>query len=286
MSTVALLLREGRAALAAAAIEQPRREARILLEAATGLDRTALLASDDPVVTADVEARYRAWITRRACREPMAYILGTVEFWSLEFAVAPDVLVPRADSETLIEAALATIPDPSRPVRLLDIGVGSGCLLLTLLHHYRQARGVGTDLARAALACAAGNARRLGVAERLQLVATSWASGVAGPFDLVVSNPPYIRSAEIASLQPEVAAYEPRLALDGGADGLDAYRAILGELPRLLAPEGVAILELGHDQLTDVTALAANAGCTATARSDLAGIARCLILRSARRTTA
>lgn len=286
MSTVALLLREGRAALTAAAIEQPRAEARILLQAATGLDRSALLTSDGRAVGADMEARYRTWIARRAHREPMAYILGSVEFWSLGFAVAPDVLVPRADSETLIEGAIATFPDPSRPLRLLDIGVGTGCLLLTLLHHYREASGVGTDRSPAALSCAAGNARRLAVADRLELVATSWASGVAGPFDLVVSNPPYIRSGEIAALQPEVACYEPRLALDGGADGLDAYRAILGGLPQLLAPEGIAILELGHNQLPDVTALAAHAGYTATAHSDLAGIPRCLILSPARTATA
>ncbi|MGD9510072.1 MAG: class I SAM-dependent methyltransferase, partial [Geminicoccaceae bacterium] len=170
MTTVALLLREGRAALAAAAIEQPRREARILLEAATGLDRSALLTSDGWKVGADTEAHYRAWIARRAHREPMAYILGSVEFWSLGFAAAPGVLVPRADSETLIEAAIARFQDQSRPLRLLDIGVGTGCLLLTLLHHYREASGVGTDLSTAALTCAVGNAQRLGVADRLELV--------------------------------------------------------------------------------------------------------------------
>ena len=221
---------------------------------------------------------FRELVTRRVAREPMAYVLGRAEFWSLEFVVGPGVLVPRPDSETLIEAAVAAFPDTGRQLRVLDIGVGSGCLLLTLLHLFPAAYGVGTDLSEAALACTRLNAERLGVADRLRLERTSWAEGVAGPFDLVVSNPPYIRTAEIAGLQPEVARFEPWAALDGGPDGLAAYRAILAELPRLLADDGRALLEIGHDQQPAVEALAAAAGFAVTTHLDLAAVPRCLEL--------
>ena len=282
MTTVAAALAEGAAALAAVGIDNPRFEARLLLEAATGRPRASLLAMGAAAFAGrSRRASSAALVARRRGREPMAYILGRAEFWSLGFVVGSGVLVPRGDSETLIEAALAAFADRAQPLRLLDIGVGSGCLLMTLLHLYPSAHGVGTDLGETALDCARLNAQRLGVEHRVQLVQTPWAHGIDGPFDLVVSNPPYIASGEIDGLQPEVARFEPRLALDGGPDGLAAYRAILAELPRLLASAGTALLELGQGQLAAVAALAATAGFAAAARDDLAGVPRCLGLTRA-----
>lgn len=273
------LLAEGRAALAAAGIEGARAEARLLLEDSTGLPPAVLVTAPDTPVSPAAVAAYRASIHRRAAREPMAYVRGRAEFWSLDFLVEPGVLVPRADTETLIEVATRVFPDFHRPLRLLDIGVGSGCLIVTLLHLYPTARGVGSDTSATALSLTARNAARLGVAERLELVPTSWAEGVPGPFDLVVSNPPYIPSTEIDRLQPEVSRHEPRATLDGGADGLAAYRAILADLSRLLGAGGVALLEIGLGQETALLPLAARRGLAPTLHRDLAGINRCLELR-------
>ena len=214
----------------------------------TGVDAARLIGlSTAEVADGDVE-RYRSWIARRAAREPFAYIVAHAEFWSLDFVVGPAVLIPRADSETLIEAVTQRFADPEQPVRVLDIGVGSGCLLLALLHQFPIAQGVGTDTSADALAVARLNAEGLGLANRARLELSSWAQGVAGPFDIVLSNPPYICSGDIAGLEPEVARFEPRAALDGGPDGLDAYRALLPEIPPLLAPGGALFLEIGKGQ--------------------------------------
>jgi release factor glutamine methyltransferase len=278
VSTAAALLGEGAAALAAAAIENPRFEAGLLLGAATDRSRGRLASHpDEPVAASDAE-QYRAFIVRRAAREPMAYVLGRAEFWSLGFAVGPGVLVPRPDSETLIEAATRAYPDRARSLRVLDLGVGSGCLLLTLLHHFPNARGIGTDTSQRALAYARLNAERLGVDPRAELVEALWAQGVDGPFDIVVSNPPYVPTGEIDGLQPEVSRFEPRAALDGGPDGLDAYRAILPELRRLLSSEGSAFLEIGRGQEVQVVLMAAGKVTSVRWHRDLAGVTRCLEL--------
>jgi release factor glutamine methyltransferase len=281
LTTVEALLREGAAALTEAGIENPRAEARLLLEATTGRSRAHLMAAPAEPVPATEAQDFRTLIGRRAAREPMAYILGRAEFWSLTFTVGSGILVPRPDTETLVEAALRAFPDRTRPLRLLDIGVGSGCLLLTLLHLFPNARGIGTDVSETALACTRRNAEQLGVGQRLELRETAWAQGVDGPFDLVVSNPPYIPADEIAGLHPEVARFEPRGALDGGVDGLDAYRAILADLPRLLAPEGTALLEIGKGQDGPLAPMIRAAGFTLTTHADLASIIRCLELRRA-----
>jgi len=209
----------------------------------------------------------------------MAYILGEREFWSLPLFVGPGVLVPRPETETLVEAALEAFPDRRVPLGILDLGTGSGCLLLALLREYPNASGVGVDRSAEALAHATLNARRHGLADRAHLVHGDWGRGLAGPFELIVANPPYVASGELTELAPEVARYEPRAALDGGADGLDAYRAILPDLPRLLAPAGVACLEIGAGQATALAALAEVAGFRVAVRPDLAGIPRCLVLR-------
>jgi release factor glutamine methyltransferase len=212
----------------------------------------------------------------------MAYILGEREFWGLPFKVSPAVLVPRPDSETVIEAALSVLPERRRPWRILDLGVGSGCLLLTLLREYETAEGVGLELSGDALAIAQVNAEALGVSSRARLCLGDWRQphwdeGLGGAFDLIVSNPPYIRAGDIAGLMPEVGQFEPRLALDGGADGLDAYRAIVAAAPRLVAPGGHLLVELGHGQAPEITRLFRSAGFPVEGPwKDLAGLERVL----------
>ena len=275
--TVAEALRRGAAALAAAGIEDARREARMLLHHALGVPGRSLLSPDAKVN----EAMFDALVARRAAREPMAFILGRQGFWTLDLEVSPATLIPRADSETLIHAALAAFPDRARVRTILDLGTGTGALLLAALVEFPGAVGLGIDIAPAAVALAARNAQANGLDGRAMFLAGRWGAAVAGRFDLVLANPPYIESADIAGLMPEVAAHEPRSALDGGMDGLDAYRAIVADLPRLLAPGGVAIFELGHGQAAPVAALAAGAGLAgAQTRADLGGIARALVIRS------
>ena len=216
---------------------------------------------------------------RRLNREPVSRIVGCREFWSLDFRVSPDVLVPRPETETVVEAALDLVkPKKNEPLRILDIGTGSGALLLALLSELPNAFGIGTDLSVAASMLARDNAVRLGFSARCAFVACDIAAALRGPFDLVVSNPPYVASGDIASLEPEVRDYDPVIALNGGADGLDGYRAIIADAGRLLAPAGHLVVELGAGRQNDVAALFAAAGLTINggARCDLAGIARAL----------
>ena len=274
------LLRDTAVALTAAGIDNVRFEARLLLSRASGLTIEQLISRGrDPAPTASALA-LRELTARRVRREPMAYILGEREFWGLPFKVSPAVLIPRPDSETVIETVLDLLPDRSRQLRILDLGLGSGCLLLTLLREYPQATGVGIDASEAALAIAQANADALGVAARARLQAgdwrqAAWTSSLEEPFDLLVSNPPYIESATVEGLMPEVSAHEPRLALDGGADGLAAYRLIAAAAPRLVATGGWAVVEGGEGQAPDIAALFAAAGFTPRpARQDLGGVDR------------
>jgi release factor glutamine methyltransferase len=258
------------ARLAAAGVEEPRREARLILAAAQGVNAAGLLALDEVD-----EARFEPLLRRREAREPLAYILGRREFWGLTFEVSPATLIPRPDSETLIEAALAAGGDVRR---VLDLGTGTGCLLLAALHEYPKAFGVGVDISPAAAGLAAKNARALGMAERASFLAGDWAEAIEGRFDLVLSNPPYIPAADIAVLMPEVARYEPVAALDGGGRGLDAYERIISALPHLLAENGVAVLELGVEQAPSVAEIARKGGFACATRLDLSGIERAAIL--------
>jgi release factor glutamine methyltransferase len=274
---VAEALRNGAARLAAAGIDGARREARVLLAHALSV-QPAELAPAAVVPTGDFDAL----VTRRAAHEPLALILGHREFWSLDFAVSPDTLVPRADSETLIEAALAAFPTRGEVRRVLDLGTGTGCLLLAALHEFPVAFGVGVDRGEAVTTLARRNALLLGLAGRAVFVCADWAGSLAGRFDLVLCNPPYVRASEIASLMPEVALHEPASALSGGVDGLDAYRAIIPSLAAVLSEDGVAILELGQGQAADVTRIAAAEGFAVALRADLAGIDRAIVLRPLR----
>jgi release factor glutamine methyltransferase len=262
--------------LRAAAIENPRLEARLLLSTAMGVDTSALLRDPRAAVPETAAAQFAAMLNRRLAHEPMGFILGHQGFWTLDLAVSPATLIPRADSEALVEAAL----QGPAPGRVLDLGTGTGCLLLAVLSEHPQAFGVGVDLSPEAAALAADNARTNGLGERAVFLAGSWATSLQGGFDLVLSNPPYIESADIPGLMPEVAVHEPARALDGGADGLDAYRLIVADLPRLLAPHGRAVLELGQGQAPAVSALAKLAGLAVLGtHADLGGVERALILQ-------
>lgn len=222
-------LRAAAQRLAAAGIDEPMREARILAREAPDA------------------ATFDAYIARRETREPVAYILGRKEFWSLEFEVTPAVLIPRPDSETLIETALKE-RKANPPRRILDLGSGSGCLLIALLTEFPQATGVGLDISRDALAVAKRNAARTNVAARASFVEADFANALQERFDLVVTNPPYIADAEHAKLDSDVRDHEPRLALTSGHDGLDAIAAIARTLPTIMKPDALALIEIGHDQ--------------------------------------
>ena len=257
-----------------------RFEARLLLARAAGLSVEQLVARGAEPAPETIVAGLRALTARRVRREPMAYILGEREFWGLPFEVSPAVLVPRPDSETLIEAALSLMPLRTRPWRLLDLGVGSGCLLLTLLREYPNAIGIGLDVSEAALGVAESNALALGVAARTRLLSGDWRQpgwerSLAGPFDLIVSNPPYIDASAIDRLMPEVARFEPREALDGGPDGLAAYRRIAAAVVPLMAPGGHVLVEVGEGQAVEISRIFEMAGLAVRAlRKDLAGIDR------------
>ena len=271
-------LRHGAALLAAAGVDNPRLDARLLLAHATGLTQAALLREPAGLVEL---ATYQTLLDRRIAREPVAMILGYQEFWSLPFAVSAATLIPRPDTETLIEAALAAL-DRAAVRSVLDLGTGTGCLLLAALSELPGAWGLGVDRAPAAAALAQRNACALQLRHRASFLCGDWATALAGRFDLILSNPPYITTPDLVTLMPDVANHEPASALDGGADGLDAYRAIIPTLATLLSPDGLAVLELGMGQADVVAKLAVGAGLRqAGLRSDLAGIPRALVLRPA-----
>ncbi|WP_296379102.1 peptide chain release factor N(5)-glutamine methyltransferase [Reyranella sp.] len=273
-------MRDTAVALTAAGIDNARFEARLLLAQASRLTVEQLVARGTDAAPAAIVEAVRVLTARRVQREPMAYIVGEREFWGLPFKVTPAVLVPRPDSETVIEAVLSLMPDRDRAWRILDLGVGSGCLLLTLLHEYPKARGVGLEASPQAMAVAEENARALGVDDRTALVAgdwrlPGWIDALGGPFDLVVSNPPYIESAAVERLMPEVAKFEPRLALDGGADGLAAYREIASAGPKLVTAGGFLVVEGGEGQVSEISALFSAAGLAPRPPwKDLGGIER------------
>ncbi len=261
-----------------AGIDSAELDARILAGAVLGLGLTGVIAAAARILTAVEAARLEEYARRRMAGEPVARIIGIKEFWGLPLRLSAATLVPRPDTETLVEAALEILRAKSkggRPLRIADLGTGSGAILLALLSELPNAFGVGTDISVAALQTARGNAADLGYAARAAFVACGYAAALSGRFDLMVSNPPYIRSADIGTLGIEVRDHDPHRALDGGADGLDAYRLIVPEAVRLLTPGGALIVEVGHGQSREVGELISAAGLTPEApKTDLAGIGR------------
>lgn len=252
--------------------DTPRLDAELLMAAALGVSRETMLLSrlGDPVPEG-----FAALVERRLAHEPVAYITGSRGFWTIELAVGPGVLVPRADSETLIEAAVAHFAGIAGPKRVLDLGTGPGTLLLAALAEWPGAHGLGIDASPEALEYARSNATLLDMADRARFAPGDWAKGVEGQFDLILCNPPYIGTQE--ELAREVRDHEPPAALFAGADGLDDYRRIVPDLPRLLAPGGIAVLEIGWTQGEAVSALMNEAGLTPAIRRDLGGRDRAVI---------
>lgn len=257
--------------LKAAGVDGPVIDARLLVEAAAEASRADIIADPQRVLTDEQAARLEDYVSRREGREPVSHILGRRGFWKIMLRVTPDVLTPRPDTETLVELVLRDLPE-NRPFSLLDLGVGSGTILLSILAERPAGKGLGVDVSEEALAVARDNAASLGLTRQVALLRGDWTAGLGdSSFDIVVSNPPYIRSAEIAALQPEVRDHEPRLALDGGPDGLDAYRLLAPEMLRVVKPGGRFLVEIGHDQSAAVEALFRDAGGVSVATAkDLA----------------
>jgi len=260
-------------------IDSAELDARLLVGAVLGLDLTGLIMAAQRQLTAEESTRLEDFARRRLQAEPVARILGHKEFWGLPLNLSAATLVPRPDTETVVEMALELLRADgalNRPLRIADLGTGSGAILLALLSELPNAQGFGTDISTAALQTAAANAAKNGLSDRATFIACDYAAGLSGPFDLIVSNPPYIRSADIGGLAPDVREYDPRAALDGGADGLDAYRALIPQAAGLLAPGAALVVEAGEGQSGQIGALMAAAGLAAAdaPKADLADIPR------------
>jgi release factor glutamine methyltransferase len=268
----------------AAGIESPELDARVLIGHALGVDHAGLAAAATQQLSDLTASEIERLGARRVSGEPVARIVGKKEFWSLPLAVTPAVLVPRPETETVVELALAFLEqdgERTRALRIADLGTGSGAILLALLSELPNAQGIGTDIDANALGVARANARQLRLGGRAEFVVSDYGAALQGPFDIVVSNPPYVASAGIAGLAPEVRDHDPRHALDGGADGLAAYRAIAADAPRLLQPAGHLVVEIGARQEREVAELFAAAGLAiAGTRHDLAGMARAIAAKT------
>ena len=262
-------------------IEDPKREAGITLSAASGVSPVALIvAPQEPLGSS--AARVEEFAARRAAGEPLSRIVGKREFWGLSLKISPQVLDPRPETETIVEASLRLLADRrEEPLRILDLGLGSGAILCALLSEFVHARGVGVDISAGAADVALRNVEACGLAGRAEVRIGDWTGGVGGPFDVIVSNPPYIPAADLARLPREVRNFDPRLALDGGIDGLDAYRRILPGSRSLLSEGGWLIVEIGAGQAANVLAIAEECGfADASTGKDLAGRDRVVTARS------
>jgi len=278
MNTIEAARRALAARFQSAGIDSAELDARLLLGNALNLDLTGMITAASRALTADESNRLEALARRRLAGEPVARILGHKEFWGLPLALSPATLVPRPDTETVVELALQMLregPANQRP-RIADLGTGTGAILLALLSELPEATGIGTDISEEALETATANARHLGLATRASFIRCDYASALTGPFDLIVSNPPYIRSSDIADLAVEVRDHDPPAALDGGPDGLSAYRALIPQSARILAPGAALVVEAGRGQAAQIEALMTSAELTPqeAPRADLAGILR------------
>jgi release factor glutamine methyltransferase len=273
--TIGVALEAAIARLSAVGVDNPRMDARLLLCHSACLELANIIVDPNVVLADECFRKFETLVERREKREPVSHLIGEREFWSLPFIVTADVLDPRPASETLIEAALDHVRDRSEPVSVLDLGTGSGCLLIAVLSELPGARGVGVDTSEAALVIARRNAEKNLVDDCTTFVSSSWGRSVSGSFDLILSNPPYISESERDDLEPEVAMYEPASALFAGKDGLSAYREVAPDILRLLNPDGVAAIECGRDQMTTVIEIFDDAGLRhVETRCDLDGIER------------
>ena len=273
--TVGVALEAAISRLSAVGVDNPRMDARLLLCHSACLELANIIVDPNVVLADECFRKFETLVERREKREPVSHLIGEREFWSLPFIVTADVLDPRPASETLIEAALDHVRDRSEPVSVLDLGTGSGCLLIAVLSELPGARGVGVDTSEAALVIARRNAEKNLVDDCTTFVSSSWGRSVSGSFDLILSNPPYISESERGDLEPEVAMYEPASALFAGKDGLSAYREVAPDILRLLNPDGVAAIECGRDQMTTVIEIFDDAGLRhVETRCDLDGIER------------
>ena len=279
--TLGLLLGEVASMLSRAGYAEPRRAARRLVASTLDLTPAELLGHSEQVLDEQQTGRVRLVLDRMAAREPLSRILGRREFWGLEFSLSDDTLDPRPETETVVAAVLRQGLDREAPLHLLDLGTGTGCILLALLSEFPAASGFGVDIALGAAKAARGNAAALGFAERANFVVGHWGTAVSGRFDVIASNPPYIAAAGLADLPREVALYDPRLALDGGPDGIGAYRSLIIDLPGLLKPGGVFACEVGFGQAPTVMAILQAGGLAIEGcERDLAGVARCVVARA------
>ncbi len=275
--TIEAALSAGRTALEGAGVETSALDARLLLEAAMDADTARIVAEPDQALDTRQEEQYRWFLERRQNREPISQILGRRAFWKDEFEVTADTLTPRPDSETLIELAVDHFRRGA-PRRILDLGTGTGCLLLSALREFPDAAGVGVDLTPGACRAALRNARRLGLDSRTRIICGNWGTAIGGVFDLILCNPPYIAERERETLPPEVTEFEPHQALFAGVRGLDAYRALIPGLAAKLAPGGALIVEIGHGQGAGIGQILMESGFYVAARArDLANRERCLL---------
>ncbi|MGY8990556.1 MAG: peptide chain release factor N(5)-glutamine methyltransferase [Rhodospirillales bacterium] len=276
-------LNQSNAFLAQAGIETARLDARLLVEYSLGLGSHESSLKSEGILQDEEYQRLQTLVTRRAKREPLAYIITEREFWSLPFKVSPATLVPRPDSETLIEAALEYVLERNDALTVLDLGTGSGCLLLSLLHELPHATGVGIDRCPEALKVARYNANQLSLSGRASFVCADWCNGLSASYDVVLCNPPYISNDELATLMPEVAQYEPHHALSGGVDGLESYRAVASLISDVLSDQGKVIFEIGMNQVADVSQLLIQNNLQVIdIKKDLSGLPRCIVAQSSR----
>lgn len=281
MTRIREVLVEATRTLKAAGIEAAALEARLLMAHACGTTREDLIMNDGVALDDEAQDRLATLIARRSRGEPIAYLTGTREFYGRSFRVTPDVLIPRPDSETLIDALLAAFPDRDAAFTVLDLGVGSGALLLTVLCEFRKARGLGIDRSIAALSVASANAETLEVSARTRFLCGDWTNALSARFDIIVANPPYIEGGAIGALARDVRDFEPHIALNGGGDGLAAYRAIAQRLGDHLGPDGLAIVECGEDQPQALKGIFAAEGLlVAGPINDLSGRPRSVVVAS------
>jgi release factor glutamine methyltransferase len=281
MKTLGALLAEAADDLTQAGFEEPRRGARRLVASTLGLTPAELLAHPERALAEHQVDRVRLTLRRMVGHEPLSRIFGRREFWGLDFALTADTFDPRPETETVVEAVLRRVPDRRPPLRVLDLGTGTGCILLALLSEFPTAIGFGVDIAPGAVMTARVNAAALGLADRAHFLAGDWATAVWGEFDVIVSNPPYIAHHRLPDLPQEVARYDPCRALDGGLDGLGAYRSLGADLPRMLAPGALFVCEVGLDQAAAVAAILRAIGLVIDGCDrDLSGVARCVVARA------